>query len=203
MDIQLTKDELPLCGKTSYKLLIHPRLLDTNTRLDPNLADEVFPQAADEWYDDLCASLARNEMDTETREHCQMFVDLGRPTVSWDIYSRRPRLSTVSSYEGLVQTSANGFAYVLGIERNFAGSLIYNPNFLRSDQQYMPLDGSRGRLFNGIHPQKAREFAIEKLGNGMARVNTYSEHNIYTHSGAIFLRNWGILYLNAAMKSVT
>jgi len=30
----------------------------------------------------------------------------------------------------------------------------------------------------------------------------YAHHNVYTFPGALFLRNWAILYLNAAIKSL-
>ena len=55
---------------------------------------------------------------------------------------------------------------------------------------------------------KALEFGIKNnfinLGDGLegAQVYVYSQHNVDNYPGALFLRNWAILYLNEAMKQV-
>jgi len=104
-----------------------------------------------------------------------------------------------------VFTNENGFADSLMISRNSGGTLYFNRNDFNCEA-FAPFDASAGYI--RFSKDKCLEFGIEnkdmRLGSGVEGVNVsvYSMHNVDYYPGALFLRNWVILYLNEAMKQV-
>ncbi len=52
-EILLKKEEIEIFEKTGFYVPIHPSLLNESATLEKSLAKKVFPQAANEWYQDL------------------------------------------------------------------------------------------------------------------------------------------------------
>jgi hypothetical protein len=194
MDLQLTKDEIPIFAEICFYAPIHPRLLEPNVSIEPTLANRVFPQAAEEWYDDLQKYLqTAQESDKEFYEG---FVKGGKPQILKDIGYQQ--LSN-PPWRDEVLTDSRGFARVLSISRNGGGTLHFNKGDINC-RTYIPLDGKPGRHFN-ISAEKANELMYERSVD-MGLVHVYAHHNVDYYPGALFLRNWAVLYLNEAMKSV-
>ena len=49
----LTKEELPILHETCFQIPIHPKLLDENISINPEIARDIFPQVAEEWSKEL------------------------------------------------------------------------------------------------------------------------------------------------------
>lgn len=197
MVLQLTKDEIPIWGRdmTGFYLPIPPILLSQDTRLNPRLANDVFPQVAAEWYQDLAKYLGETELDKATRAQYNEFIRRGKPNIINEAGSQT--LSTVIGWSDQVHTDERGFATGLSISRNGGGTLYYNPS-MGGNEWVIQLDGKPNRFFD-ITAEKARQLAIDDKG----RIKVYDSHNIDCFPGALFLRNWGLAYINAAMASLS
>ena len=64
----LQREELPILHGTSFYVPIHPDLLKEDIRLDPEIAKGVFPQAAQEYHQDLAAYIETMQDEKEKKE---------------------------------------------------------------------------------------------------------------------------------------
>jgi hypothetical protein len=197
--VLLKKEELPIEVNENlyspyFTVPIHPRLLDPNISMDKNLAREVFLRAAKEWYDDLrqYAKKIKNKENKNWIEHLFLGKKLSikEEHGSQVVYPVR--------WEDTVFTSENGFAAHLSISRNAGGSLFFSKN--------ESVQGIGFRIVRFL-PEKFLEYRCrisERDGDGSRGVAAYvyCQHNIAHYPGALFLRNWAILYLNEALKQV-
>lgn len=189
-DLLLRKQELPIRRETSFIIPIHPILLRKDIALDPQIAHRVFPQAAREYFAELRAH-------TETVEDEQ--------TKSWynDFFLRESEVrvdngrQVILCWEDLVLTTETGFAHCLSISRDAGGILFFN----KEDR-----DCVRNYIYPPLvdfTPEKFEAYAVERIQKVSGVVaNTYASHNIDYFPGALFLRNWALLYHNAALQSI-
>ena len=199
-DLMLKKEEIPILYERNFMLPIHPALLEPHSNIHPNLASHVFPQAAQEWYEDL--------------RHYRETVDLDEQTKKWvddvflaklpEIRTEFGRQVTLISWEDNHETEANGFARAMSINRNFGGTIYFN----RGDygcRTFLPFGGYPNEYVI-FSEDKAREFGFDNMTlaeeNKGTLVYVYNLHNVDHYPGALFLRNWGMLYLNEALKSI-
>lgn len=189
----LRKEELPIHHGTSFVTPIYPALLREDVQLDPQLAHQVFPQAAQEYHQDLTTYIETMQDEKEKQWYQEVF--LKNPTVQTDEYGRQSILSGM--WEDLVFTTDTGFAHCLSINRNVGGTLFFNEE---------DIDCSRNYIFPprvNFTSEKFEAYAVEKLtGTAAVTANAYANHNIDHYPGALFLRSWAILYLNEAIKSL-
>lgn len=197
----IKKEEIPILYDHCFQAPIHPRLLDTNAKIDKDTARKVFPKAAKWWYGELT-------------EYSETVED--KNTRSWikEVFlKRKPKIKKEYGYQVLdtldwkdqVFINENGFADSLSISRNAGGTLYFDKNDFNC-KAFAPFDASAGYI--RFSKDKCLEFGIEnkdiRLGSVLegVKVNVYSTHNVDYYPGALFLRNWVILYLNEAMKQV-
>jgi len=190
-DLLLKKEELPLItieGTLScpnFCIPIHPKLLDPNVKLDERLANNVFPKAAQEWYKDL-SKVAQNDKWIK-----DVFLK------KYSIKNNHDEQTVTSvGWHDHVLTLENGFASSLCISRNHGGMLYLDPN---KREGYIHRHNAKFSL------EKFRAYSCEKnksVSPSGTTAYVYSGHNIDHYSGALFLRNWAILYLNEALKQI-
>ena len=193
-ELLLRKEELPISHETRFVVPIHPSLLRSDIRLNPNLAKQVFRQAAEEWYADLTVYTERLENGKTKSWHQEVFLR-EPPKVSTNQYGRQTILNGM--WGDLVQVSETGFVHGLSISRDAGGSLYYNNDDLQSCRDYIH---PQIVLFS---PEKFDAYAIKKFpDNEGVFAHTYGHHNVDYYPGALFLRNWSMLYLNEAMKEL-
>lgn len=160
-DRLLIKDEIPI-WKTHFQIPIPARLLDEDARLDPELANKVFPQATEEWLSD-----SKEQAKPE-------FI--------------ATYLSTCSD---TVRTIANGFASSLSVHQGDNGTIFLKPDH----PHYLIPETVR------MSKEKLKEFAIKEPPYLVHTYTSWNVHNCHPLT-ALFLRNWGMLYINEAMKQV-
>ncbi len=197
----LRKEELPISLATVevngfrspfFEIPIYPKLLSDEISLNPRIANNVFEQAAKEWYEDLKLYLDSDESEPERDWTKRVFYDKGlNITREYDeIYVNEIWKDSVTNFK-------NGFAFGLSISRNAGGSLVIPFGEIRN--QYV---GFSNVLFS---PEKFRAYRSSNREwdyNNSTIGYLYGQHNIDNYPGALFLRNWGILYLNQAMKEL-
>jgi hypothetical protein len=190
----LTKEEIPIIRGRSFILPIHPALLSDDVRLDPFMAQSMFPQAAKEWFEELKAHTDALSDEVTKGWYREAFLSEGY-TVRTDPFGRQS-MGRFGLWEDLVINGVNGFATTLSINRNAGGSL------------YLPHDDKKQYIcppMVNFTREKFDEFCAEDLGLdylGGTYAFAYDHHNIDHFPGALFLRNWALLYLNEAMRSV-
>jgi hypothetical protein len=190
-DLLLTKAEIPITHETLFLVPIHPRLLDPDIQLDPGLASQVFPTAAEEWHADLTEHTRGLEPGQTRTWYEEVFLAPG-----YEISERFGR--RVVGLKGIwscqVVNRDNGFAYGLSISRNAGGSLdiphdgpryIYPPRVNFSDEKFAAYDAK----------------TVDTSDRAGVMAHIYDHHNIDYRPGALFMRNWALLYLNAAMTA--
>jgi hypothetical protein len=197
----LKKEEIPILHGACFQVPIHPKLLDTNIKLNENIAREVFPKATEEWYNDLIVYSKTLEDRNTKRWIDEVFL------------KKKPKIIKEYSYQMLdtlywrdeIFNSKNGFASSLSISRNAGGSLYFKRGEL-SCEEFARFNGSTGYI--QFSKDKALEFGFEnkviKLREGVSgvMVHVYTSHNIDYYPGALFLRNWAIFYINEAIKTI-
>lgn len=198
-DLLLKKEEVPILNERNFMLPIYPKLLDSNIRIDPNIASEVFPRTANEWYNDLKEYVETTDLDKEKREWYELFLE-EKPKVEMKYHNQS---IMNGSWEDKSFLGDNGFATGFSINRDFGGSIYFNKSMGRVTE-FVPFDSPEGYIC--FSEEKVKAFGVGEemnIGNwkGMM-VNVYSLHNVDHHPGALFLRNWGMNYLNEAIKSV-
>jgi len=196
-DILLKKEEIPILNECFFQMPIHPRLLDRSIMLDPKLANKLFPNAAQEWYIDL-KEYEKTIEDESTKKWLNDVFLKEEPQIKEEYgiqYLRDGR------WEDRVERADNGFARCFMINRDVGGSMFFNND--RSCEAFVSFDGTDD--FLRFSKEKITEFAKEIKDYGDFKggnLHVYGLHNVDAYPGALFLRNWAILYLNEAMKQV-
>jgi hypothetical protein len=186
-DLLLRKEELPIFRKNCFEVPVHPRLLDPTIDINPRLANELFPKVLEPWY-------------LELQEYAKTLTDL--PEKNWieEVYlENMPKIETegrrqrIKGWEDNVNSIDNGFASYLSISRDAGGSLYFSksecrPLLLKS--KYIRFTEEKAKAYSTGSSDKYL------FGNG------YLHHNIDAYPGALFLRNWAIMYQNEALKEI-
>ncbi|MCX6774797.1 MAG: hypothetical protein NTY99_01760 [DPANN group archaeon] len=179
----LKKEEIPIVPSTNYAYVrpiftipIHPKLIDYGTKLDPELARSVFPQALEEWQKDL-PKLAQKLRHCEVaQEHLGKY--LGKK-ITLEKGTIQPMGWTCE-----ISKMPNGFAERLDL--GVQDDLVY--------------DGATVTPWNTTSYFPNKKFKQYRSDDGnMAR---YSLHNVDHFANALFFKEWAILYLNEALKQV-
>ena|SRR3989338_7641665 len=189
-EILLRKEELPIIGENRFQVPIYPSLLKEDVMFDTRIASQVFPIAANEWYEDLCdyvQNLQVNTPDEKLRKDWITESYLDKPV---EIIRENGR-QRLHFWEDLVGCDKRGFATHFSISRNAGGSLYLGNDFEREQFAFAKLV-----KFN---EDKKRAYSIDKME---MKMNMYSMHNVDYYQGALFLRNWAILYLNSALREL-
>jgi len=184
----LHKEELPIVGETDFQIPIFPALLQTKEIFDTNIAARVFPKAAQEWHEDLAKyvqELPNGAKRVTLEEYARTPIQITKNKAGRQI------LTVPGCWEEEVVCRENGFVTTLSIHRNYGGSLYLD----ESNMDKYP--SARHIRFT---PEKLACYAASRR-EGEIEIYTYSKHNVEHYEGALFLRNWAILYLNESLKS--
>lgn len=198
-DLLLRKEELPVVttnyyDRFSFCIPVHPALLRPDISLDANLSHTVFLQAAKEWYHDLQEVLPLVP-EEETRRWFQEVFLTEEPEI--ERHYDRFRLKN-GTWESQVFPTETGFCG-LSISRNAGGSLI-PPE--RKFLGYRLVRFTAEKFAAYAHPDFP-EVHRDSQGRLLGVLGYhYGRHNVDYYPGALFLRNWGMAYLNAAMRSL-
>jgi hypothetical protein len=176
----LTKQELPILNETCFQIPIHPKLLDPNLEIDESLARKIFPEVAEEWYEDL---KEYNPEDRERKEWINRVFLKEKPVVKKH-YNHQ---ILNGFWEDDVNFLENGLVQCFSISRNAGGSIYFNENEFNCQ--------SFGNIYIKFSEDKKKEFEFEK-----GKIYAYGSHNIDHYPGALFLRNWAIKYMNEVFK---
>ena len=197
-DLLLKKEELPILYENCFQIPIHPMLLNPAVRIDCTLAKKVFPKVAEEWYNDL-QEYAKTVEDVQIKEWILKVFLKEKPKIKeefGDYVLNRIWRSEVSFSE-------NGFARMLSINRNAGGTLYYTEGDF-SCRHFIPFEGEERYI--QFSEEKVRAFSIEihepMPGHLGGEMHIYASHNIDHYPGALFLRNWAVLYINSALEQV-
>lgn len=192
-ELLLTKDEIPIFQDKYFVVPIHPLLL--TEKLDPRIAHHVFPLAAREWYTELQKAPA-----TPEKREWYKKVFLGHEPHIEEKNGIQIMTPPSGGWLDHVTTADNGFATVLGVNRD-QGMLMFMEGWMRSfDYICSPnVNISRPKLKAYAAPDPPA-IQVEDLPGVNAFV--YRRENIIEFPAALFLRNWAILYLNKALKSI-
>ncbi len=192
-EVLLRKEELPIIGENRFQVPIYPSLLKEDVVFDTTMAAQVFPWAAKEWYDDLTI-YARNlpESSSQEKEKKRWLQEsyLDKP-VKVVRENGRQIVTPPGFWEDLVGCDKRGFATHFSISRNAGGSLYLGNDFEREQFAFAKLVK--------FDEDKKRTYCIDESCNKMIM---YSMHNVDYYQGALFLRNWVMLYLNSALKEL-
>lgn len=201
-DLMLRKEEIPILHEGIFQLPIHPLLINPGIRIDVDLAPKLFPQAAEEWYEDLKTYRETEDLDDQTKEWLDAIFLNEKPKVKGE-YGEQSISNGV--WRDNVVLDDNGFATIMCINRNSGGTIYFNKG--ESGCEALVLLGGGGMVdYIQFSEEKAREFGFEEIdlqgGRKGVLIHVYNHHNVDSYPGALFLRNWGILYLNKALESM-
>jgi len=184
----LKKEELPILHDFCFRIPIHPKLLNPNIEIDKSIAQKIFPQIAEEWYDDL-NEYAKLEKNKSKKEWYQKVFLRERPKIEWK-YSNQ----IFGGWEDRIGFMENGLVRDFMINRNAGGSLYFN-------QDDFNCEGLIPDYLVKFSKEKSTEFEFRKVEN-FSIAHFYSQHNIDSFPGALFLRNWVIKYMNEVFKQI-
>ncbi len=198
-DLLLRKEELPVVTTNYYDnfsfcIPVHPALLRPDISLDANLPQTVFLQAAQEWYHDLQEILPLVPGEETKRWFQEVFL-----TEEPEVERRYDRFRLKNgTWESQVFPTETGFCG-LSISRNAGGSLI-PPERHVLGTRYVRF--TREKFAAYACPDDPEVHMGPDGKSLVVRGYAYGHHNIDYYPGALFLRNWGMAYLNAAMRSL-
>lgn len=180
--LYLKKEELPILYANCFQIPIHSKLLNENIKIDEDIAKKIFPQVAEEWYVEL-------KEYTKTLENEKKFIEK-------NYLKQKPKIENhlgqqiLNWWKDNITLEENGFVSSFCIDRDFGGTLY----FLKEDRncQFHIPNG-----FIKFSKEKSKEFEIKE-----DTAFVYSQHNITSYPGALFLRNWAILYMNEVFKQI-
>lgn len=184
----IQKEELPIIKKNIFHVPIPSRLLSKEITIDSSIAHRVFPQATIEWYNDLKDYVNKTEDNKERDWIKKVFLKEKPKIIS---HFDRQNIKHLN-WEDNTGYFDNGFADYLSINRNSGGTLYFNINEINCWNRN-PIIGNK--LIN-FSEEKLKEFSKED------KLYLYAQHNIDTYPGALFLRNWAILYINQAIREL-
>lgn len=185
----LTKEEIVLSSFGEFSLPIHPKLLDENINLNRDIARRIFPEVAQDWYQDL-NNYIQEEKPENTDWIKNVFLNEKPRIKSWCGIQSLSNLS----WEDNISTLGNGFVNKFSISRNSGGSIYF---FKEGFEFKKPLNPP----YINFPEDKVKEFEFEKKGS-FSIGKVYRGHNIDNYPGALFLRNWALMYMNEAFKEI-
>ena len=97
----------------------------------------------------------------------------------------------------MVNTTGNGFATCLSIDRDAGGTLYLPIDKHHEEYIYPPIVNFSKEKFEAY-----KAFDLDLKNSLGVYAHVYEHHNIDHYPGALFLRNWSLLYLNEALKEV-
>ncbi len=190
-EVLLRKEELPIIGENRFQVPIHPSLLREDVVFDPRIASALFSTAAYEWYRDLreyVNCLSESTQDERERKRWLQESYLDKPVkIVTDEYGRQK----LRQWEDLVHCDDQGFVTCFDISRNAGGSLYLDR-----------IDECEKFVMNRLvqfSDEKKQEYCTNP-DDGCTKMIMYSMHNVDYYQGALFLRNWAMLYLNEALR---
>ena len=175
----LKKEELPILYKNCFQIPIHPKLLDENIKIDETIAKRIFPRAAKEWYEDLKNYSPEINQEKEWIEKVYLKQNPKIIKKGDDQY--------FNTWKDEVLHLDNGFVSSFCIDRDFGGTLY----FLKNDRNCI-----------SVPPHKFSEEKKKEFMNSEGGIFVYAQHNVNAYPGALFLRNWAILYMNEVFKQI-
>lgn len=199
--LTLRKEEIPILHDNYFQVPIHPILLNPNVKIDEDLAKAVFPKAVEEWYNELREYSKTLENKNSKRWIDKVFLKK-KPKIKKEYGNQ---ILDTLNWKDSIFTLENGFTYSFSINRNAGGSLYFNKDDTNC-KTFIPINVDKERI--RFSEDKTLEFNIGNntisLDNGIKGVEAYvyGTHNVDYYPGALFLRNWAILYLNDAIKQV-
>lgn len=198
MDFELTKNEIRINKYGGFYIPIHPILLNPSSSFDRDLARKTFTKIPSEWHDDLNTYLESPEgRKDENREfYAREFLGRKKPTVIEEL--REQRLDT-PPWRDNVFTDKRGFATSLMISRNSGGSLYYSQGDSCCEKG-IELEGE-DNIFFKLSKEKISQLIHGRFEN-YGELRVYAHHNVDFFPGALFLRNWALAYVNAAIASI-
>lgn len=189
-EILLRKEELPIIGENRFQVPIYPSLLRADVMFDTTIASRMFPVAAKEWYEDL-EEYANGLLEVTSAERerkrwlQESYLDESQ------VIEKEHGRQRFQIWEDLVDYDKRGFVTFFSISRNAGGSLYLGDSFERKYFAFAKLVK--------FSEEKKRTYSIDDDG---MKMNMYSMHNVDYYQGALFLRNWAILYLNEALREL-
>ena len=189
----LQKEDLQIIRGNRFQVPIYPSLLHAEVLFDTTIASRMFPIAAKEWHSDLTTyvqTLPGNNSEEKERKRWlqESYLDKKLDVIK-DEYGRQ----LVRFWEDLVHCDNRGFVRVFSISRNAGGSLYLSDIFER--EQFVM------NTLIKFNEEKRKLYSINP-NEGSTKMIMYSMHNVEYYPGALFLRNWAILYLNEALREV-
>jgi hypothetical protein len=189
-ELLLKKEEIPILpGEGRYYrggrfvLPIYPKLLSKDVAIDPELANKVFKRAAEDWLADM-------KKEGQIKKSVKISI------------RKKHGLQIVHpfNFEAEVTTIYNGF--VKGIAINSYQNLLFiEPN---SPLAVIPEEGtvkfSTEKFEAYCCGCKSRHYANNRAD--WYDMYLFRLHNPGHYPELLFLRNWGILYVNEALKQV-
>ena len=180
----LKKEELPILYDSCFEIPIHPKLLDENLNINKNIARDIFPKVAEDWYIDL-KKYVKTEKDKEKRDWVENVFLKEKPKIKREFNNQ----IVLGFWKDDFWTLDNGFVCGFSISRDGGGSLYFNEKDFNCQ--------SFGTFYIKFSDEKKKEFQFEEN-----KIFTYAQHNVDFYPGALFLRNWAILYMNEVFKEV-
>ncbi len=185
----LTKDEIPILHDSCFQIPIHPKILDPAINIRPEIAKEIFPKVAQDWYNDL-------------RIYANIEKDLDKKMWYEEVFLKKePSIVNHLNHQFLnetwrddIDTLDNGFVNNFSISRNAGGSLYFW-------QDEVNCESIVPNVYLRLSEEKINEFVFKKMNNYNLGF-VYASHNIDNLPGALFLRNWAIEYMNQVFKEV-
>lgn len=183
----LRKEELPILYKSCFQVPIHPKLLDKDIKIDETIAQRLFPQVAEEWYEDLKNYSPESNLEKEWIDN--LFLK-EKP----EITKHFDHQIVNKIWRDDVNFMDNGLVQCFSICRNAGGSIYFREDD-NNCESLIP------NMYMKLLEEKAKEFEYKKVGEySIARV--YSQHNVDAYPGALFLRNWAVMYMNEVFRQV-
>ncbi|HTZ41647.1 MAG TPA: hypothetical protein VMC07_00355, partial [Candidatus Omnitrophota bacterium] len=185
----LKKEELPILHHSCFEIPIHPYLLNPVITISRALPHLIFSKVADDWYQELM-KLAENEKEEDKKWMKEVFLKTPPKVIERFGHQEIEGLS----WEDMVSYKENGLVTGFSISRNSGGTLYFN----RGDINCEDVIPGKMMAFSG---EKAREFESRRVEDySLALI--YSQHNVDSLPGALFLRNWAITYMNEVFSHV-
>jgi hypothetical protein len=181
-ELFLKKEELPILYKTCFQIPIHKKLLDPSLNIDTSIAQRIFPEVAEDWYEDLKKYTPEDKQEKEWIDNVFLKEKL--------VIEKQFNHQIMNFWRDDVYFMDNGLVDCFSINRNAGGSIYFNED----DSNCRSI----GKAYIHFFDEKYQEFKPEDENN----LFVYSSHNIDHYPGALFLRNWAIKYMNEVFKEV-
>ncbi len=190
-EFMLEREEIPVTERGGFMMPFPSIFLEEDLSVNSSIPSEVFQATVIQWHEDLSAIVDKME-DCETRKwYGRAFLN-DPPVVE--------KISGYQKYAGwkdFYETNEQGFPIDFYISRNGGGSLFYSPD--QDKKLYVPL--GRDTLYSRLSELKAKFFGYKFFDDEKSEVtmHAYSSHNVDRLPGALFLRNWAVQSVNAAL----